>query len=181
MKRWEVINKYLERFSKKRYIEIGVRNGECFNKIRTNHKLSVDPDKNSVANVKMTSDKFFELVINNKKFDVIFIDGLHESHQVTKDIKNSLKHLSEGGVIILHDCNPLLEIHAKVPRESKHWNGDVWKAFVKHRTKSYHCTYTIDTDEGLGVIDTLSKATPLMLGDNELNWQNFNSNVRHWH
>ncbi len=55
-------------------------------------------------NYEMTSNEFFALEkIQNKKYDVIFIDGLHETTQVDIDIQNSLKHLNEGGFILLHD------------------------------------------------------------------------------
>jgi predicted O-methyltransferase YrrM len=52
----------------------------------------------------ITSDAFFERSM--VKFDVIFIDGLHEEHQVDRDIVNSLQHLNPGGIIVLHDCLP---------------------------------------------------------------------------
>ena len=52
----------------------------------------------------MTSDDFFR--DNKEKFDLIFIDGLHETNQVDRDIENSLKFINKGGTILLHDCLP---------------------------------------------------------------------------
>ena len=52
----------------------------------------------------MTSDDFFR--INKNKFDVIFIDGLHEYQQAVNDIENSLGCLNENRVILLDDCLP---------------------------------------------------------------------------
>jgi len=50
---------------------------------------------------KSTSDSFFN---NNKKFfDIIYIDGLHKYYQVKKDLKNALKCLEDGGIIICDD------------------------------------------------------------------------------
>lgn len=45
----------------------------------------------------MTSDKFF------KKFNVIFIDGLHNYKQYQKDCLNSIRSLEDEGIIIVHD------------------------------------------------------------------------------
>ena len=55
------------------------------------------------------SDDYFSSLDKTIKYDLIFIDGLHLEHQVDKDINNSLNHLSENGVIIIHDCNPITE------------------------------------------------------------------------
>jgi hypothetical protein len=49
----------------------------------------------------MTSNEYFEN--NNKKFDLIYVDGDHNSEQVSLDIKNSWKILNKGGYLILDD------------------------------------------------------------------------------
>ncbi len=98
----------------------------------------------------MTSDEFFKN--NLDKFDLIFIDGLHVSSQVDRDIENSLKFLKFGGVILLHDCLPKKIWHQVVPCVYPKWNGDVWKSIVKSRTKNNINTYTIVADNGIGVI-----------------------------
>jgi predicted O-methyltransferase YrrM len=41
---------------------------------------------------------------NTKKFDIVFVDGLHIEEQSTKDIHNALKVLNENGTIVVHDC-----------------------------------------------------------------------------
>ena len=98
----------------------------------------------------MTSDEFFK--INNKKFDCIFIDGLHIYEQVREDILNSIKFLSPNGIIIIHDCLPLKIWNQIVPKIYGHWNGDVWKAIVETRTMKNIDTYTCKADHGLGII-----------------------------
>ena len=40
------------------------------------------------------------------KFDVIFIDGLHEYEQCQRDCLNSMKFLNDGGIILFHDFLP---------------------------------------------------------------------------
>ena len=98
----------------------------------------------------MTSDVFFKN--NIKKFDLIFLDGLHTYEQTINDIDNSLKILNERGVILIHDCLPKKIWNQIVPRMYGHWNGDVWKAIVHSRTYNYADTYTCIADHGLGII-----------------------------
>ena len=50
---------------------------------------------------KITSSDFFK--INNKTFDIIYIDGSHFYLDVYNDFENSLKILKNGGLIILDD------------------------------------------------------------------------------
>ena len=98
----------------------------------------------------MTSDEFF--LNNKKKFDLIFLDGLHTYEQTIKDIKNSLRFLNSKGVILVHDCLPKKIWNQIVPRVYGHWNGDVWKAIVEARTYSNVSTFTCIADHGLGII-----------------------------
>lgn len=164
MKRHELINFLIEKYNFDNYLEIGVSNGENYKKINCKNKISVDPAEGFYAHAnptyKMTSDEFFEVVCAElEKFDIIFIDGLHHSEQVDKDIKNSLKFLNENGFIVLHDCNPISEESQVVPRVKRGvWNGDVWKSIVKFRNSNseYGCV-VIDDDFGLGVISSLIK------------------------
>jgi len=98
----------------------------------------------------LSSDEFFKK--NVKKFDIIFLDGLHTYEQTIKDINNSLDSIDENGVILIHDCLPKKIWNQVVPRLYGHWNGDVWKAIVHARTYKYADTYTCIADHGLGVI-----------------------------
>ena len=73
----------------------------------------------------MTSDDFFK---NNKeKFDVIFIDGLHEYEQCQKDALNAINNINKNGVILFHDFIPIDWEIENVPRFTEGWSGDVWK------------------------------------------------------
>ena len=107
-----------------------------------------------------TSDDYFDLIRLRRKFDIIFIDGDHHEAQVLRDIYNSLKHLSEGGTIVLHDCNPPTADHAaEVPTVESAtgdhylWNGTVWKAFVDMRliAGGLQCR-CVDADWGCGIM-----------------------------
>ena len=116
-------------------------------KIKAKNKI-VDPY--SGGNFRGTSDFFFSQ--NEKNFDCIFIDGLHEYHQVLKDIKNSLEILSEDGIILLHDCLPTSLHKQAVPRYKNIWNGDVWKSIVYYRTLENIDIVTCKIDQGISAI-----------------------------
>jgi glycosyltransferase involved in cell wall biosynthesis len=150
--RSDIINTIIKKINAKRYLEIGVADGNNFRKIDCAYKLGVDPDPTSEALIQEPSDDFFAK--NKIVFDVIFIDGLHTKEQLEKDILNSLNFLSEGGWIICHDVNPTEEVFQKRERIGNElWCGDVWKTFVEIRT-SYNdlTTFTVDTDFGCGLI-----------------------------
>ena len=107
-------------------------------------------DPKSGGNIRKTSDEFFGT--NIEKFDLIFIDGLHEYNQVKKDIKNSLNFLNNGGLILLHDCLPSEMSHQAVPRYRHYWLGDVWKAIVYFRKDPNLNIYTCKIETGISVI-----------------------------
>jgi len=91
------------------------------------------------------------------KWDLVFIDGLHLSYQVEKDILNSLNHLTEDGVIVIHDCDPFMyEVnYIRVIEDylGISWNGTVWKTIYKLKaTRSDLNICTVNTDEGVGLI-----------------------------
>lgn len=180
MQRFDIINSFIQKYGYSHYLEIGVSNGDTFRNINIQHKESVDPamGRYNTANptYKMTSDEFFEKY-PEKKYDIIFIDGLHHSEQVDKDIKNSLNVLNENGVIILHDCNPTSEEEQLVPRETTRWLGDVWKSFVSFKSfnkLNYEC-FVVDTDCGCGVIRHGKTSLDIELPE-KLTYQWFNKN-----
>lgn len=146
-KRDQIIQEIINKKKYKTYLEIGCDDNQVFSKIKI-QKIGVDPV--SGGTIRDTSDNFFKR--NNKKFDIIFIDGLHEYDQVKKDINNSLFFLNNNGVIFLHDCMPQGFIYQAVPRANAAWNGDVWKNIVETRTKIEIDTYLIHADQGMGMI-----------------------------
>ena len=189
MLRFDIINWLIEKYGYKSYLEIGVAEGECFDKITVTWKTGVDPAltflslyenldpdgdiydgddyvRDSKGKIiasgylcKMTSDEHFGYY-KRKKYDIIFIDGEHLEAQVMRDIDNSLKRLSPGGTIVVHDCNPPTEAHAaEVPTVKSAtgdhylWNGTVWKAWVKMRMShtSLQCR-CVDADWGCGIM-----------------------------
>ena len=167
--RTEVINFLLSlKHENTHYLEIGVCNPKNnYDHIKADIKYSVDPGiefKENPVDFALTSDDFFQKLSANKilsndvKFDVIFIDGLHLAEQVDKDICNALKHINNNGFIVLHDCNPPTEWHARESYEFHNtpanggWNGTTWKAFFKWRSNPSINSCCIDSDWGIGIL-----------------------------
>ena len=159
-KRYDIINHFIRTRNYRTFLEIGTAHGETYQNVIAPIRISVDPDPESAATFRMTSDEFFNLARDYDElgmtFDIIFIDGLHECNQAYRDIRNALALLNPDGVIVMHDCLPTSE--AMQQHSSTYpgglWTGDVWKAFVKARSDLSCLMYTIDTDFGCGIIDT---------------------------
>lgn len=135
---WQVLNWLIEKNNYKSYLEIGSRQHVTLNKVICQKKVGVDPSFKT--DFQMTSDRFFSQ--NTDVFDIIFIDGNHESKQVNQDILNSMNCLSKNGTIVLHDVNP---------REERLLQGslcnDAWWAFANLRTERddiFMCTLPFD-------------------------------------
>lgn len=147
MERYDIINKLINKYNYKTYLEIGTQHGISFTKIDIPHKVCVDPVRHfDQLTYEMTSDEFFAR--NTDTFDIIFVDGLHTEEQCTVDIDNSLKILSEGGTIVVHDCLPHCEEYVQIC-----WNGTVYRSIIDLRYNNPDLSIVIvDTDHGCGII-----------------------------
>jgi len=170
MYRFDIINKLINERNYTSYLEIGLDNPFLnFVKIKCKKKESVDPynpdlkistvwnDSNveifsKFLTYRMTSDEFFA-TYPNKKYDLIFIDGLHIEEQCDKDIKNSLSHLNKGGVVVVHDCLPINEASQSENNPTGSWVGTVWKSIVKYSMLTNLDIKVINTDWGVGLIE----------------------------
>lgn len=172
MNHTEIINFLINKRGYSSYLEIGLSNpNDNFTKINCENKESVDPYFNDASifdsqisrdnlpeivkdnlTYLMTSDEMFEMLPESKKYDLIFIDGLHTEEQCSKDIFNSIRHLNKGGCIVVHDCIPVSEITQREPRVSEGWHGGVWKAMAK-LNKTNLKFKTINIDNGTAVIE----------------------------
>jgi hypothetical protein len=176
--RIQIIQKVIDRIGADNYLETGVFNGDCFLEIRCPRKTAVDPvpkiplkqrlkrwHKNLRIKIRATtSDDFFSSLEPGARFDVIFIDGLHTCAQALRDVENSLRFLNDGGVILMHDCNPgfaaaahpagsLAEAAAlNLPGWNGEWTGDVWKTICLLRNRPDLRVFVLDCDFGVGVV-----------------------------
>lgn len=153
MRRTRIINSLIKYFNYNTYLEIGVSKTSLnFEHIKISIKHGVDPKTpletytNGVG-YKITSDEFFNTLNSDTRYDIIFIDGLHVEEQVDRDIDNSLKHLSENGTIVMHDCYP-----PSLLFEEKYRCGNVWRSFFKKRYDPTLSMFCIDSDFGVGII-----------------------------
>ena len=160
MNRIEFLNRLVDFYHYRTYLEIGVASGDCFRAVTAPLKVGVDPEaivrELNVPGGLMfctTSDHFFAMLNGRNFFDLVFIDGLHHHEQVFRDVINSLDNLSVGGTIVLHDCNPRSDEMQRVPRIQAEWTGDCWKAIVRLRASRPDLQVSVlETDYGLGVV-----------------------------
>lgn len=171
----QLINFAAKKINAKTYLEIGHEHGYNFNKIEIKFKESMDPATDGRGNptYRVSSNEFFEKIVGDKKYDIIFIDGLHIKDQVIKDIQNSLDHINPNGIIFMHDCLPQnfaqqdvvdfdptdYRLRPNGPKqklfgdEHGFWTGNAWEAFLHFRkTNPNIYMTTVDTDWGVGVI-----------------------------
>lgn len=155
--RFDLINLLIEHHQYERYLEIGVEGGDAQRSVRCALKHGVDPASEH-ATFRVPSDEFFASLRPDAQYDCIFVDGMHEEEQVLRDVDNALRHLSPGGTIVVHDCNPPSAWHQRDYEEAKlngcrQWNGTVWRAWVRLRaTRPDLKMLTVDIDWGCGVI-----------------------------
>lgn len=194
MNRLDVLNLIIKQKNAKTYLEIGVQTGTIISKIQCPRKIGVDPEflfsfplkiKRLVGITKFetyeyTSDYFFEhhaKKVLKDGIDVALVDGLHTYEQSKRDVENCLNYLNEGGIIVMHDCNPLNEAAAytikdhfnevrekvrnwDLPGWQGQWNGDVWKTVADLIvTRPDLTVFTLDMDYGLGVVAKGSRNT----------------------
>ena len=198
MKRIEVVQRIIDRKKARRYLEIGVANGTNFFRIKARRKTAVDPYFKFSAKRKVEwvlknpwnlfarycecpSDDFFASAGPADQFDVVFVDGLHTYRQSLRDVFNSLAHLAQGGVIVMHDCNPQSEAAAhpaesfaqaaalNLPEWEGGWSGDVWKTicYLRSQRKDLR-VFVLDADGGLGIVTRGEADNSLKLTDEAL-------------
>jgi len=152
--RRKVIIEIINYFKFNSYLEIGLRNGDSvFNHVPCKIKYSVDINPDSKPSYCGTSDSFFsQSKITDIKWDCIFIDGWHVIDFVYRDLINSVRHLTENGVIFLHDILP-------TKYEYTLESGDIncqtaWKIIpyiLKHHPELRVCSIA-DGNAGIGVV-----------------------------
>lgn len=117
MLRETVLAGFLALHDEARYLEIGVHSGHTFHPLQAALKVAVDPDfqfevpaQNVTKEVEyheVTSDQYFGTIATpGKKFNVIYVDGLHTAEQTLRDVLNAVECLEDDGVIVVDDVIP---------------------------------------------------------------------------
>ena len=178
MTRIEIIRRALAAVGGRRYLEIGVKDGTCFRAIDAETKVAVDPHfalrlpllgrlrtalrrTSGELYFPTTSDGFFARHGSRlAPFDVVFVDGLHTAEQAHRDVVNALEVLEPHGIVVIHDCNPqsaaaaapTLAEAARTDGFVGEWNGDVYRAIVRLRTRDDLVAFVLDADQGVALV-----------------------------
>jgi len=151
--RCDVLNHIINERTYNSYLEIGIEHGITFKHIDVKNKLGVDPDPTYKEDniILKTSDDFFKE--NNKIFDIIFIDGMHQLEYVYNDFFNAINCLTQTGSIVIDDILPMNEREQyKVPikhhynngilKYGEPWTGDIWK-FIYFLFQYYQFDFSV--------------------------------------
>ncbi|HXV85295.1 MAG TPA: class I SAM-dependent methyltransferase [Gemmatimonadales bacterium] len=126
------------RYPVKRYLEIGVDAGATLVLSHAEVNVGVDPAfaikqplNGRFSLARTTSDRFFDQYAGDP-FDLVFVDGMHESRQVSRDVFNALRNLSPNGLVAVHDTVPYHRVVASARRYTSKWTGDVYRAMIPY-------------------------------------------------
>jgi predicted O-methyltransferase YrrM len=169
--RIEVLQHLVDSKKYKTYLEIGCDKNQVFDKIVVANKEGVDPNRGGT--VRKTSDDFF--TNDNRKWDLIFIDGLHAYEQVARDVENAISRLNDNGTIIIHDMLPARESQATLVPTEKYWLGDVWRLAFDLIERSDIKFNIFTFDFGCGII-TKDPQVPIVVVDKNETWEFYKNN-----
>lgn len=156
----------------KTYLEIGCDKNQVFDNVSgMTVKEGVDPKRGGT--LRMTSDQFFAQ--DNRRWDLIFIDGLHEYAQVSRDVYNALDRLNDNGTIVIHDMLPTRETQAGPTPMEKYWLGDVWYLGFDLMSRSDLHFKIFNFDFGCGII-TKQPQTPITVPNKANKWEFYQNN-----
>ena len=151
------------------YLELGLRGADVlFNHVPCKNKHAVDI--NCDCTYRMSTDLFFEKLDagnldlpSDYKWDIIFIDANHLANFVYTDFVNSLNHLTDGGILLLHDILP----HSYNSQHEFVQNQTAWKAvpFILKNHPEVHLCSIPEVDGGMGVIIKNSTGQRPMLSE----------------
>lgn len=164
------------------YLEIGVETGRSLILAKeTTCAIGVDPnpvvrqslDLNKTV-YKMTSDDFFaqkvDEVLQGRKIDLAFIDGMHNFEYVLRDFINVEKYSNNDSVITVHDILPADELTSRRVRETGFWTGDVFKfVMILKKYRPDLKFYNSDIPPaGLAIISNLDPKSTVLVDNYDL-------------
>lgn len=132
------------------YLEIGLCFGDTFEDVNVPVRVGVDPavlfrkDRlpSGATVFEVESDTYFTQLVGDQRFNLVFLDGLHEWEQTYRDLLHALDHLEDHAVLLMDDVVPDCSAsaspnqqHALIRRrasgdDSGAWHGDVYKVIA---------------------------------------------------
>lgn len=128
-----VLNAILTLFETPHYLEIGANSGDTFFAAQAQRKVAVSPSFSfDVEEAKAKhpnclfysakSDAFFgNPAVEQSRYDVIFLSGLHTLEQTIRDLFNAVAFLTSDGIIVIDNVIPS-SYHAALPDEEIAWH-----------------------------------------------------------
>lgn len=175
--RLELLQRIIDDRGYKKYLEIGCDKNQVFDNIRVDKKEGVDPNRGGTH--RMTSDEYFAKTCECTKWDLIFIDGLHEYEQVRRDFWNCYARINPGGTIVIHDMLPMTPGQATAEPTEKAWLGDVWKLGFELLGKEFIDFNIMTFDYGCGVVGPGGSQFPVKFAEENRDWAFYEENYRH--
>jgi tetratricopeptide (TPR) repeat protein len=138
----DVLRRLHELLRPRSYLEIGVETGATLAFAQAAERaIGIDPDASKLRRELVpacarvfheTSDAFFarqsrEQALGAARLDLSFIDGMHLFEFALRDFIHVEAWSDPNGVVVLHDCLPIVPVSASRERRTKFWVGDVWK------------------------------------------------------
>jgi predicted O-methyltransferase YrrM len=121
------------------YLEIGIYEGETFNKVQALHKIAVDiraesleyvENAENITKIHGDSNDTSKFLLNiDKKVDLAFIDADHQANSVIQDFINIETFMSVKGIVLFHDTYP-----GTLEFSSPQYCGDGFLAIPKLRS-----------------------------------------------
>lgn len=182
------IKKIISDLNLQSYLEIGLSLNPLapYRLLELENKTSLDMNHLTNPDFCMSSDNFFKKLENgetkfdkNYKWDCIFIDGWHMADQVYNDLMNSFNHLSDNGIIFMHDVLPWsyeLTIESNVGNVTATCQ-DAWKTVeycLKNHNEMHICTLE-ENQGGLAVIKKNKERKRNMLDINHNKFYQFSN------
>ena len=145
------------------YLEVGVQQGLTLERVEVPFRWGVDPFPSfnpaklpqGVRFSQQESDQFFAELEPQSRFDLVFLDGLHEWRQTYRDLLNALNHTPRHGLILIDDVVPddefaalpvlrlAMEAKASAGITTGNWQGNVFKIILALRDRHPELEYRV--------------------------------------
>lgn len=166
-----IINTLIARRGYTSLLEVSTaHSGFVFNSLRAPHKerarctddLWGDKTDGAPSHIAAPASEIWcYLASEDRKYDLIFLDGVHTLKQSREDLCEGLKRLTPRGCLVVHDCNPPNEAYTgDVPKQGN-WCGEMYRAFIELRLEQGEelSACVVNTDYGCGIVERASNRT----------------------